>query len=93
MNKLHEALDRFRQLTEASIGKAMKAADRLVSSHQFDTSPPTWLNGVGVRLDSLRNGYIEIGVLPSFSLPSFPSHYDGVPVVVKHREKVTRQVT
>lgn len=91
MNKLHEAISRFRLLSEASVGKAMRAADRLAASHRLDPPPP-WLNGIGVRVDSMRNGYVEVGVMPSYPLPNFPSHVDGVPVVVTHRSLARARV-
>ena len=92
MKNLSEAISRFRLLSEASIGKAMRAAEKLSSTRRFDTQPPHWLNGIGVRVDSMRNGYVEVGVIQGYPLPNFPSHVDGVPVVVTHRSQSRARV-
>lgn len=95
MNQLHESIRRFKNLStslmEASVSKAMKVADKIAASHRLDPAP-IWLNGIGVRVDMMRNGYVEVGVLPSYPLPNFPSHVDGVPVVVIHRSMARARV-
>lgn len=82
-------LEKFQDLMEAaSIQRASKAADALASNMGWST-PPVWMSYIGVGVDSLRNGYVDVGVTPGYPIPNLPRHMNGVPVVVKHRERTS----
>lgn len=84
-------IERFQHLLEsASIQRANKAVEKLASSMGW-TTPPLWMSSIGVGVDSSRSGYVDVGVLPSYPLPSLPRHVDGVPVVVKHRQRTANR--